>query len=159
MSLTNLLFWIIVAIIAYFLLKVSLVILIIVIVVIVIWYLMRRITNNNKTGNLYEGYYEEIPQYYSNIYLLQPNKNEIEYNFDQRIDSYNPSEQNSNWYIPVQSYYNEKQNYHIKPQKCIIPGSISEYCVNKYFQETGNMNLSIAKCSIPIKSSAKCEIN
>lgn len=161
MTIGQLLFWIIVAIIAYFLIQISLVILIIAIIVLVIYYIFNAVSNSITPTRkyTYEGY---KPYSLSNL---------NNYGRSQIKPDHNKLFQNNNWYIPVQQYYNEKINSmissnYILPQSTLVHendklcppfiiSSTSEYCVNKQMQETGDLELSISKCGVPGKI---CEI-
>jgi hypothetical protein len=157
MTLTAVIFWIIVAILAYFLIQISLTILIIVIVAIVIWYLVNwfisRGTPNNQHAR--EGYESQFPVHYTNAYLIQPTETTYDI-VPQQEDLGNATGHENYWYIPIQDYYDEKQNNKISPTSCVVPGSTSEYCVNKQLQETGDIDLSIARCSVPSRCSVSC---
>lgn len=39
---------------------------------------------------------------------------------------------------------------------CVVPPSISEYCVNQHIQENGNLNSAIRSCTIPSSISESC---
>ena len=145
MTFGELLFWIIIAVIAYFLLKVGLVILIIVIVLIVLYYIFDQPATNTISYPYHE-YYQQI---YPNSFFNNYNNN-----YDANIPFHN---YNDNWYVPVQQYYNEKQNlnYYYEPfdEVSNMPPSVSEYCVNKHLQETGDLVAAISKCQVPVKTS------
>ena len=140
MTFSELVFWIIVAIIAFFLFKVGLVILIIVIVLIVLYYIFNR-TVSPTPPVVYSPYYEGYNQV---LTYTDP--------YSQYLEQ-QTFEQNNDWYIPVQDYYDEKQNGYILRESFNVSPSTSEYCVNKQLQQTGNLELAISKCQVPAKSS------
>ncbi|XWV25734.1 ferrichrome outer membrane transporter [Tupanvirus soda lake] len=161
MTFGELLFWIIVAIIAYFIFKVGLAILIIVIVIIVLYYIFNSFNNTNNAAQAYDTYYEgyesAFPVSYSNPYFGNPQT--IQYAIIQLPEQQelgNDTRHGDYWYMPVQDYYDEKQNSYIVPKSCEVPQSISEYCVNKQMQQTGNMDLAISRCNVPTKTSVNC---
>lgn len=40
---------------------------------------------------------------------------------------------------------------------CIVPASISEYCVNSHIQENGNLDMAIGACTVPPSISEACK--
>jgi hypothetical protein len=160
MTFGELLFWIIVAIIAFFLLKVGIVILIIVIILIVLYYIFGGNTSPNNPPvytPYYEGYRSTFPVIYANPHLQNPET--VQYVTFQLPEQQELNEQTGHgdyWYMPVQDYYDEKQNAYIPPESCLVPNSTSEYCVNKQLQQTGNMDVAISRCQVPAKTSASC---
>ena len=134
MTFTQLLFLIIIAIIAYFLLNIGLTILIIAIVLIVIYYLVNLFIskrNNNSYNSVMHRQELFSP---TNLPLTLPLSLPNDY------------------YIPINEYYREQaslsSNYH-------VPGSISEYCVNKQLGQHGDLSVAINQCQLPTKISAR----
>jgi hypothetical protein len=152
MTFGELLFWIIIAIVAYFLLKVGVVILIIVIIFVVIYYIVNKtITYSSQQNHDYEEF-----QFFPVIHYYP----DLQFDTSQEFGNINdpdPTRYHDNyWYMPIHNYYNEKQNGYIAPKTCVIPQSISEYCVNKHIQQFGDLNMAISKCTIPSKTSTNC---
>lgn len=155
MTFAQLLFWIVLVILFIFLLKVGLAILIIVLVIAAIVYIIRGL-KNEITENSYEGYQGNIPY---PIYQTSPFVNNGQFNQPQLPpQSYVGTDTgHSNYlYIPIQEYLDEQMNGTLVPQSCTLPGSISEYCVNKKLQETGNLAESIQHCRVPGKTGVYC---
>jgi hypothetical protein len=154
MTFGELLFWIIVAIIAYFLLKVGLAILIIAIILVVIYYIINSFATHSSQpfNNInYEEFY---------IYPNLPcDPDQFGYDMEQKeAIGRMPMGYDNYWYIPIHDYFDEKQNGPAVcvPSTCDIPQSISEFCVNKHMQHFGDLDMAISKCTIPPKTSASC---
>lgn len=166
MTFGQLLFWILVAIIAYFLLEVGLAILIVAIVAIVVYYLINSFVTSTSTPTYaptyaptYTPYY--VTEGYSKMNLY-PDMDPLTYNMlkeSMPINFGSGSGHSDYWYIPVQNYYDEKMNTQLLSNNCTVPQSTSEYCVDKHMKETGDLNLSISKCTVPGKTSANCAHN
>ena len=185
MTLGQLLILILIAILAYFLLKIGLIILIIVIILIVLYFLFTnfKITERPINKHVYEGY-KKSPKNYSNdgqgmnIFPEQKNLGNMTGGLISISSISNPAEStkwtlplpqskaqeqyprisrmtssghDNYWYIPIQEYYDEKQN-NIIP-KYNLPESTSEYCVNKHIQESDDLGFAISKCTVPAKLS------
>ena len=68
-----------------------------------------------------------------------------------RNNRYNPG-YSDYWYIPAHQYMNRWMNGSEErsfPNACVVPPSVSEYCVNTRVQETGDINEAILNCTIP----------
>lgn len=146
MTFGEILFWLLIAILAYLLFKVSIAVLIVAIIIIVIIYII----------NLFRK-----PAPYFPPERFQSMKQYSEYlNDQQRInihtDSNRINEKPYHWYINAHQYFDEKQNEKLIPINCNIANSVSEYCVNKHLQNNDDLNNSITRCTIPPKTSVSC---
>lgn len=70
-----------------------------------------------------------------------------------------------NWYVPVQQYYDTQINGTLNvpdakeiPSQCIVPASVSEYCVDRHIRENGDLNNAINNCVVPSHVSETCEL-
>jgi len=64
------------------------------------------------------------------------------------------------WYIPKHEYLKSWMGVPDLPPpiptNCVVPASISEYCVNQHIQENGNLDLAIGACTVPPSISESC---
>lgn len=154
MTFGQLLFWILIAIIAYFLINVSMVILIIVIIVLVIYFLIGNIESSQvKPYQMYNynEYFEEldIPDQNFEDSQMESSKWYVPDKNCEDLQMEPP-----NWYVPVKEYYDEKMNSRHILNSYDAPQSISEYCVNKHMQQSNDLPTSILNCDVPIKMNA-----
>jgi len=75
---------------------------------------------------------------------------------------YNPG-YSDYWYIPKHEYLKSWMGVPETvpvvppiPTNCVVPASISEYCVNQHIQENGNLDLAIGACTVPPSISESC---
>lgn len=166
MTFGELLFWIIIAILVYFALKIGIVLLIIAIVFLVIYFILSNVsaaTYNPPPS--YGPYYERFSEYATNGMESFENQGEIpllraaaalqtRYDLVNRgaIHPVQPAALQTR-YDPVQNYFNEKVNDRVWTDGK-IPTSTSEYCVHRRLQETGDLDYSMQLCQVPGRASA-----
>ena len=162
MTFAELLFWILVAIVAYFLLGVGLAILIVAIVLIVIYYLFNLFTNSvNKPVN--KPIDKPLEQFNTtDNYIYHHNNNNNNNNNNNTIDNYIYNQNRpvsftpTPWYVPVGQYYHNGENMRIQSSGGYhVPASISEYCVNKQLGQNTDFETAMTQCQLPPKSSTK----
>lgn len=114
-------------------------------------------------GNIHNSTYM-----YPNLHLTIPNTNSIQVgnqgNYPRNL-RYNAG-YGDYAYIPKHEYLKNwmgvpDQISPISPigpirPTCVVPPSISEYCVNQHIQENGNLNSAIRSCTIPSSISESC---
>lgn len=61
-------------------------------------------------------------------------------------------------YIPKHEYLKNWTGLNTIPTNCMVPTSISEYCVNEHMNENGNLDLAIRACVVPASVSESCGI-
>lgn len=142
MTFGQLIFLIIIAILAFFVLKISMAFLIIVIVIIVVYYLLTIFTTPRSNTYVYAPTPENFD---ANIYAQKDYNRNILPTANENINTL---------YGPIQEYYDEKINTNI-PTSYDVPSSTSEYCFKKHMEETGDVNSSIANCTVPSKIAAR----
>lgn len=157
MTWKDLLFWIILAIFAYFLIKISLVLFIIAVILLVVYFLVNLITNGSSNNS-----YKYAPEnFYTRSFYQNPNQlfdQSINRQIDRPISSQSNNQINQltypilNSYENIANYYKETpllQNFYNNSYNNLYPQSISEYCVDKKIKETGDISLAIASCGVP----------
>lgn len=125
MTILELLVWILIAIVAFYVLKLSLTILIIIISIIVIYYIVRFFTKPS-----YENY-KSMPIEYSNPHFGFPDLSRP------KCINNIPNAQTNYLYIPIHQYLKDT------PMK-----SISEYCVQQHINQYHDLNSAIEKCHL-----------
>lgn len=133
MTILELLVWILIAIIAFYVLKLSLAILIIIIAIIVVYYVIRFFMNPSI-----ENYKSTMPVEYS-----KPNFGVLDSSRPKCLDDFTTSHPNY-LYIPMHQYY---ENTPLN--------SISEYCVQQHLNQYTNLESAIQNCQLnnPISTS------
>jgi len=155
MTLIELLFWILVAIIAFFVIKAGLAILIVVIIALVLYYLFFG-SQKSSTKYVYgrEGYQQQNNPQSRMLGHYAP----INYASSSAVQAGKIGHPDD-WYIPVHQYYDEKMNnqYVSSPtMSCTVPQSTSAYCVQKQLQQNNDLNTAILNCVVPGRTSVAC---
>ena len=150
MTLGQFLLLVIGVIILFYVLKVGLALIIIGVAILVIYYIVRGSATaiNNWNSNSYEAYDHTHPVVqYANPNLIPNIDRTFAQDYHMGYGNY--------WYIPIQEYMDNKPT--IPSASCIVPNSISEYCVRQHMLQSGcDTPTAISKCSTSNKTGAFC---
>lgn len=144
MTFNQLIILLIVAILAYFLFKLSLVILIIAIIIIVIYYVISSVNNEINPGVSYENM---GVQHFKQVKSCGNDKSSKSSKSPSTKSPTSPTSAKS-WYSPVQAYYQNSPN--LAPNSNGLPDKSSAACVHKCMCETGDLKSALKKCKSPM---------